>query len=112
MLILATADTPSFPFLWDTNLRGQFAIAFHDCTTYAPDTAELNIVDDVHELLGKMGCRIGGGEGIGFVLRSLTENSQIVRLAADRGSVGHGGGCRKVRTEMGGRKGEKTHGCR
>jgi len=74
--LLATADTPSFPLLWDTNLRDQFAFAFHDCTTYAPYTAELSIVDDVHELLGKKGRRIGGGEGIGFVLRSLTENSR------------------------------------
>jgi origin recognition complex subunit 2 len=74
--LLATADTPSFPLLWDTNLRDQFAFVFHDCTTYAPYTAELNVVDDVHELLSKKGRRIGGGEGIGFVLRSLTENSR------------------------------------
>ncbi len=74
--LLATADTPSFPLLWDINLRDQFAFVFHDCTTYAPYTAELNVVDDVHELLGKKGRRIGGGEGVGFVLRSLTENSR------------------------------------
>jgi origin recognition complex subunit 2 len=74
--LLATADTPSFPLLWDTNLRDQFAFVFHDCTTYAPYTAELDVVDDVHELLGKKGRRIGGGEGVGFVLRSLTENSR------------------------------------
>lgn len=74
--LLATADTPSFPLLWDTNLRDQFAFVFHDCTTYATYTAELNVVDDVHELLGKKGRRIGGGEGVGFVLRSLTENSR------------------------------------
>jgi origin recognition complex subunit 2 len=74
--LLATANTPSFPLLWDTNLRDQFAFVFHDCTTYAPYTAELNVVDDVHELLGKRGRRVGGGEGIGFVLRSLTENSR------------------------------------
>ncbi len=74
--LLATADTPSFPLLWDTNLRDQFAFVFHDCTTYAPYTAELNVVDDVHDLLGRKGRRIGGGEGIGFVLRSLTENSR------------------------------------
>ena len=74
--LLATADTPSFPLLWDTNLRDQFAFVFHDCTTYAPYTAELDVVNDVHELLGKKGRRIGGGEGVGFVLRSLTENSR------------------------------------
>ncbi len=74
--LLATADTPSFPLLWDSNLLDQFAFVFHDCTTYAPYIAELNVVDDVHELLGKKGRRVGGGEGIGFVLRSLTENSR------------------------------------
>ena len=74
--LLATADTPSFPLLWDTNLRDQFAFVFHDCTTYAPYAAELNVVDDVHRLLGRKGRRVGGGEGVGFVLRSLTENSR------------------------------------
>ena len=74
--LLATADTPSFPLLWDSNLLDQFAFVFHDCTTYAPYIAELNVVDDVHELLGKKGRRTGGGEGIGFVLKSLTENSR------------------------------------
>jgi origin recognition complex subunit 2 len=74
--LLATADTPSFLLLWDSNLRDQFAFVFHDCTTYSPYTAELNVVDDVHELLGRKGRRIGGGEGVGFVLRSLTENSR------------------------------------
>lgn len=74
--LLASADTPSLNLLWDSNLRDQFAFVFHDCTTYAPYAAELNVVDDVHELLGKKGRRVGGGEGIGFVLRSLTENSR------------------------------------
>lgn len=74
--LLVTADTPSFPLLWDASLRDQFAFVFHDCTTYASYTAELNVVDDVHDLLGKKGHRIGGGEGVGFVLKSLTENSR------------------------------------
>lgn len=74
--LLATADTPTFPLLWDSDLRDQFAFVFHDSTTYAPYTAELDEVNDVHELLGKKGRRLGGGEGVGFVLKSLTENSR------------------------------------
>ena len=77
---LATADTPHFPLLWDRILLDQFAFVFHDCTTYEPfhdDVGELNdVVDDVHALLGRKGQRLGGGEGVGFVLKSLTENSK------------------------------------
>jgi origin recognition complex subunit 2 len=74
--VVATADTPSFPVMWNTTLRNQFNFAFHDCTTYAPYDAELNVVDDVHELLGRKGRRIGGKEGVGFVLKSLPENAR------------------------------------
>jgi len=34
--VVATADTPSFPIMWNTALRNQFNFVFHDCTTYAP----------------------------------------------------------------------------
>jgi origin recognition complex subunit 2 len=74
--VVATADTTSFPVMWNTTLRNQFNFVFHDCTTYAPYDAELNVVDDVHELLGRKGRRIGGKEGVGFVLKSLPENAR------------------------------------
>lgn len=74
--ILATCDTPNFPLLWDSSLREQFNFLFHDCTTFAPYEAEINVVDDVHELLGRSGRRIGGKEGVGFVLKSLPENAR------------------------------------
>jgi origin recognition complex subunit 2 len=74
--IVATADTPSFPLMWNTTLRDQFNFVFHDCTTYAPYDAELSVVDDVHDLLGRKGRRIGGKEGVGFVLKSLPENAR------------------------------------
>lgn len=74
--ILATADTPNFPLAWDSTIRSQFNLIFHDCTTFAPYDAELSVVDDVHDLLGRKGRRLGGREGIAFVLKSLPENAR------------------------------------
>ena len=74
--VVATADTPSFPLMWNTTLRDQFNFVFHDCTTYAPYDVELSVVDDVHDLLGRKGRRIGGKEGVAFVLKSLPENAR------------------------------------
>lgn len=73
---LATTDTPNFPLSWDSSICTAFNFVFHDCTTFAPYTAEINIVDDVHDLLGRKGRRLGGREGIAFVLKSLPENAR------------------------------------
>lgn len=73
---ICSADTPDFPLLWDSSLRSSFSFVFHDCTTFAPFTAELEVVDDVHELLGRKARRVGGKEGVTYVLRSLTENAR------------------------------------
>ena len=79
--LLGTTDTATFPLLWDSTLRSQFKFAFHDCTTYASYRTELNVVDDVHELLGRKGHRIGGKEGVEFVLKSLPRNAkELYRL--------------------------------
>ena len=74
--IVATTDTPTVALNWNSSLLDQFKFLFHDCTTYAPYNAELNVVDDVQELLGRKGRRIGGKEGVGFVLKSLPENAR------------------------------------
>ncbi|PGG98417.1 origin recognition complex subunit 2 [Blastomyces parvus] len=74
--ILATADTPNFPLLWDVSHRDQFNFVFHDCTTFAPYDAELNVVDEVNNLLGRQVRRIGGKDGVNFVLKSLPENTR------------------------------------
>jgi origin recognition complex subunit 2 len=75
--LVATADTPNFPLLWDITLRQQFHFVFHDCTTFAAyDGAEIDVVESVNELLGRSGRRIGGRDGVGFVLRSLPENAR------------------------------------
>jgi origin recognition complex subunit 2 len=74
--LMASADHPSFPLLWDSSLRSTYNFLFHDCTTFQPYTAEIDVVDEVHELLGRSGRRVGGKEGVGFVLKSLPENAK------------------------------------
>jgi origin recognition complex subunit 2 len=74
--LVASADTPDFPLLWDIGVRSGFNFVFHDCTTFSPFTAELDVVDDVHELLGRQSQRVNGREGVAFVLKSLTENAK------------------------------------
>jgi origin recognition complex subunit 2 len=75
--LVATADTPNFALLWDISLRQQFRFVFHDCTTFTPfDAAEIDIVESVNELLGRSGRRIGGRDGVGYVLKSLPENAR------------------------------------
>ncbi|OAL51433.1 ORC2-domain-containing protein [Pyrenochaeta sp. DS3sAY3a] len=74
--IICTADTPNFPLLWDVGLKTQYNFLFHDATTFAPYDAEIDTVETVNELLGRSGRRIGGRDGVGFVLRSLPENAR------------------------------------
>lgn len=74
--LIATADSPTFPLLWNSSLLEKFNFAFHDCTTFAPYKAELSVIDDVNELLGRKGRRAGGQEGIKYVLQSLPPNAQ------------------------------------
>ncbi|KAF2679540.1 origin recognition complex subunit 2 [Lentithecium fluviatile CBS 122367] len=74
--LVCTADTPNFPLLWDVGLRSQYKFLFHDATTFAPYEAEIDVVETVNGLLGRSGRRIGGRDGVGFVLRSLPENAR------------------------------------
>ncbi|KAL1302283.1 hypothetical protein AAFC00_002701 [Neodothiora populina] len=74
--LIASADTPNFPLLWDISLRSALRFVFHDTTTYAPYTAEFDVVDEVNALLGRSGRRVGGKDGVAYVLRSLPENAR------------------------------------
>lgn len=74
--LVASADHPSFPLFWDSSLRSTYNFLFHDCTTFQPYSAETDVVDEVHELLGRSGRRVGGKEGVSFVLKSLPENAK------------------------------------
>ncbi|PGH03340.1 hypothetical protein AJ80_08700 [Polytolypa hystricis UAMH7299] len=116
--VLATADTPNFPLLWDVGLRDQFNFVFHDCTTFAAYDVEINVVDEVHTLLGRKVRRIGGKEGIGFVLKSLPENTQklyrlllteILTLLGDQHvSDDEDGGVSTRKDDRGEEEGEET----
>lgn len=75
--LACSVDTPDFPALWDSGQRSSFNFAFHDATTFAPrSAAELEVVDEVHELLGRRARRVGGKDGVAFVLKSLPENAK------------------------------------
>ncbi|OAA40023.1 Origin recognition complex, subunit 2 [Metarhizium rileyi] len=74
--LVCSADTPDFSLLWDIGVRSAFNFAFHDCTTFAPFTVELDVIDEVHELLGRKARRVNGREGVAFVLKSLPENAK------------------------------------
>ena len=96
--LIASADHPSFPLLWDSSLRSTYNFLFHDCTTFQPYTAEVDVVNEVHELLGRSGRRVGGKEGVAFVLKSLNQNSRKLfqllvaeQLAAMDEDGGYGG---------------------
>jgi origin recognition complex subunit 2 len=74
--LVASVDTPTFPLLWDISQRSSLRFLFHDTTTFAPYTAELDPVDEVNILLNRSGRRIGGKDGVAYVLRSLPENAR------------------------------------
>ena len=74
--LFATADTPTFPLMWNSSMLDNFNFAFHDCTTFAPYDAEISVVDEIYDLLGRKGRRMGGKDGIGFVLKSLPPNAR------------------------------------
>ncbi|MCJ1406384.1 Origin recognition complex subunit 2 [Ptychographa xylographoides] len=82
--LLASADQPSFPLLWDVSLLAKFNFLFHDATTFVPyddgqGTGEVGgVVDAVHELMGRKGIGRRGREGVGWVLQSLPENARGV----------------------------------
>ncbi|KAL2151923.1 hypothetical protein VTH82DRAFT_5107 [Thermothelomyces myriococcoides] len=110
--LACTADTADFALLWDAAQRAALNLVFHDCTTFAPFAAcELDAVDEVHELLGRRARRVGGKEGVAFVLRSLPENARAlfrllvgeVLVAAEEqggyGGAGAGAGAEDVAVE-------------
>ena len=74
--VVASVDTTTSTLMWNSTLRDQFNFVFHDCTTFAPYDAEFSAVDVVNDLLGRKDRRIGGREGINYVLKSLPETAR------------------------------------
>ncbi|KAG8159055.1 hypothetical protein KVR01_011498 [Diaporthe batatas] len=99
--LACSADTPDFPLLWDGGQRAALNFAFHDCTTFARRSpAELEVVDEVHELLGRRARRVGGRDGVAFVLKSLPDNAknlfrllvgEVLVALEDEGAAAGGG---------------------
>lgn len=98
--LACSVDTPDFPMLWDSGQRSALNFVFHDCTTFARRSpAELEVVDEVHELLGRKARRVGGKDGVAFVLKSLPDNAKNlfrllvgeVLVALEDEGVGAGG---------------------
>ena len=99
--LLASADHPLFGLLWDGNALGGFQWLMHDTTTFTDYEAEVDVVGSVDELLGRSGRRVGGKEGVGFVLRSLTGKArglyrlllgEVLGMDDDEEEAGAGGG--------------------
>lgn len=74
--VISSVDTPNFALLWDISLTRQYRFLFHDATTFEPYVAELDSVEEVNALLGRSGRRLGGKDGVGYVLKSLPENAR------------------------------------
>ncbi|KAM0719414.1 hypothetical protein Q7P37_005319 [Cladosporium fusiforme] len=74
--LIATCDTPNFALLWDISLTRQFRFLYHDATTFEPYAVELDVVEEVNTILGRSGRRLGGKDGVGYVLKSLPENAR------------------------------------
>ncbi|SMQ53062.1 unnamed protein product [Zymoseptoria tritici ST99CH_3D7] len=75
--LLCTVDTPSFPFHPVLSHPQSPPYLYHDATTFAPLTLELgDVVEDVNALLGRSTRRLGGKDGVAYVLKSLPENAR------------------------------------
>lgn len=74
--LVATCDNPNFGLLWSSALLKQFRWLYHDATTFEPYSMELDPVDEVNQLLGKGRRRLGGKDGVAYVLKSLPENAR------------------------------------
>ena len=73
---MITCDSPSHNLLFPSNIKDQYNLVFHDATTFAAYDAETSVIDDVNDLLGRKGRRVGGSQGVSFVLKSLPENAR------------------------------------
>ncbi|KAK5166336.1 Origin recognition complex subunit 2 [Saxophila tyrrhenica] len=73
---IASVDTPQFALLWPPALLRQYNWLYHDTTTFKPYIAEIDVVEEVNALLGRSGRKIGGKDGVAFVLKSLPENAR------------------------------------
>ena len=74
--LVATCDNPRFGMLWNAAILKAFRWLYHDATTFEPYTVEVDVVEDVNQLLGRGRRRLGGKDGVAYVLKSLPENAR------------------------------------
>jgi origin recognition complex subunit 2 len=81
--LIASADTRTFPIMWDASLAAQLNWLYHDVTTFQPYDLEISggngaagVVDEVNSLFGRTGRKMQGKEGVMYVLKSLTESAR------------------------------------
>lgn len=74
---VVTVDTPLAGMLFDAGATATMRLLWHDTTTFEPwDKVEMDPVEQVNELLGRSGRRLGGKDGVAYVLKSLPENAR------------------------------------
>ncbi|KAL9091913.1 MAG: hypothetical protein Q9165_004665 [Trypethelium subeluteriae] len=107
--LILTTDTPTFSLLWDHSTLSRLRLLFHDATTWASFDKELDVVSEVQDLLGRGGRRgLGGRAGVGFVLRSLTENARgLFRVLVGEQLANTAGGLQEDDEEGREREGER-----
>ena len=74
--LVATCDSPRFGLCWNSALTKAFRWLYHDATTFEPYSVEIDIVEEVNQLLGRGRRRLGGKDGVAYVLKSLPENAR------------------------------------
>ena len=74
--LIATCDNPKFGILWSLAQLKEFRWLYHDATTFEPYTIEIDVVEEVNQLLGRGRRRLGGKDGVAYVLKSLPENAR------------------------------------
>ena len=74
--LVATCDNPKFGLLWNAALLQEFRWLYHDATTFEPYVSEFDVVEEVNQLLGRGRRRLGGKDGVAYVLKSLPENAR------------------------------------
>ena len=86
---LFSTTHPALTLLLAPAQRRRLNLLFHDCTTFAGVGAEeLDVVAVVDELLGRGARAVRGKAGVGFVLKSLTENARRLFALLAREQLG------------------------
>ncbi|KAI9856995.1 MAG: Origin recognition complex subunit 2 [Vezdaea acicularis] len=76
--LLASADSPSFPLLWDSALAASLRFLYHDTTSFRPFAPELDVLAAWATLLGHPPAAAPTRQAARFVLKSLPANARAL----------------------------------